>query len=266
MNKPRILTVGLDEPEYLDLKPRIEDCYIVFHPVLPTYRIEQGVLWVESHTAGGRFVPIDQVIFHGIFEDDFDFITALALWRGPCLPSAAGLLDCRLRLPCLAKALSVTRFGAMKRSFASKETTLQAKGDTVAKWGNWHCGENKARFTDAFTTQEATVFEPFIQGKAVRIVLMGEKFWQIQLEGESWLKSIHHAKASFMEVDPELLEDTRALSKALHLEMLGVDYMVGDDGQKHLLEVNHIPNVTRFSELRESFLSFASGWVLSNLK
>jgi hypothetical protein len=261
MDQARLLLVGLDEPEYEDLKPKLDNMAVICHAALPKYSVENGTLWVES-SHGGRFFPVDRVVFHGIFEDDFDFITALSIWRGACLPSALGLLTCRLRLPCLGHSLAVTRFGAMKRSFLSKGT-IKSDFDTVAKWGNWHCGENKERFTGSFTAQEATVLEPFIQGKAVRVVLMGESFWQIKLEGDDWLKSIHHESASFMPVDPELLEDTRNLAKALHLEMLGVDYMVGDDGQKHLLEVNHIPNVTRFPELRSAFLDFAAAWALS---
>ena len=37
--------------------------------------------------------------------------------------------------------------------------------------------------------------------------------------------------------------------------MLAVDYMVGTDGTKHLLEVNHIPNVTVFPEIRQAYLA-----------
>jgi hypothetical protein len=261
MNQARLLLVGIDDAEYEDLKPKLEDMPVICHATLPKYSVEEGVLWVEGR-AGGRFFPVDRVIFHGIFEDDFDFITALSIWRGTCLPSALGLLTCRLRLPCLGHALAVTRFGAMRRSFLGKGV-ITLEGDTIAKWGNWHCGENKERFTGSFTAQEATVLEPFIKGKAVRVVIMGGRSWQIQLEGDSWLKSIHHESACFMPIDPELLEDTQRLAKALHLEMLGVDYMIGDDGQKHLLEVNHIPNVTRFPELREAFLLFAAQWALS---
>ena len=262
MSQARLLLVGIDDAEYEDLKPKLDGMPVICHPTLPTYSVEDGVLWVEGRSAGGRFFPVDRGIFHGIFEDDVDVITALSIWRGACLPSALGLVTCRLRLPCLGHALAVTRFGQMRRSFLQRGVIKPAV-DTVAKWGNWHCGENKERFTGSFTAQEATVLEPFIQGRAVRVVIIGERAWQIQLEGDSWLKSIHHEGARFMPIDPALLEDTQRLSKALHLEMLGVDYMVGDDGQRHLLEVNHIPNVTRFPELREAFLEFATAWALS---
>jgi hypothetical protein len=36
-----------------------------------------------------------------------------------------------------------------------------------------------------------TLFEPFLSGRAVRIQLIGDRVWQIQMEGDNWLKSIH---------------------------------------------------------------------------
>ena len=60
-----------------------------------------------------------------------------------------------------------------------------------------------------------------------------------------------------MEVDAELLEDSRNIRDGLGLDFLGNDYIVADSGEKFLLEVNHIPNVTRFPELREAYLEEA---------
>jgi hypothetical protein len=37
--------------------------------------------------------------------------------------------------------------------------------------------------------------------------------------------------------------------------------MVGKDGSKHLLEVNHIPNVTVFPFINEAFVTFIPNWV-----
>src|SRR5262249_22786225 len=96
---------------------------------------------------------------------------------------------------------------------------------------------------------------------AVRLVLIGDRNWQIRLEGEGWLKSIHDPKASFMEVDPELLEDTRAIGKAFGLEIVANDFIVTEKGFKHLLEVNHIPNGTRFPEIWEAYCHYVVQWV-----
>jgi hypothetical protein len=254
----RLLVVGLDEPEIVDLRSRLSGP-AVCHSLLPAIRIDDGVLLAER-ASGPGMLAVDRVVFHGIFADDYDFLTALALWGGPCLPSARGLLDCRQRLPCLARALPITRFGRMPRGWTTRGLTIERATDTVAKWGNWHCGENKARFTGAFTAEEPTILEPFITGEAVRIALVGDRAWQIRLAGDSWLKSIHHPDAAFMPIDDELLADARALSTGLGLEVIGVDYMVGADGERHLLEVNHAANVTVFPAIREAFLDLVAAW------
>jgi hypothetical protein len=250
----RTLIVGIDPPEQ-DLIRQVVTGPVVFHEVVPAYRVESGRLFAHNRS-GSRFLEIDRVVFHGIFADDFDFITALALWGGPCLPSGSGLLDCRLRLPCLARARRVSRFGGDPRGFVAPGQTVSARGaDTVAKWGNWHCGEGKARFTDTFTApDEPVVLEAFHPGEAVRVAMVGERAWQIRLTGDGWLKSIHDPRAHVMDLDPELLADTRALAAHFDLALIAVDYIVGEDGTAHLLEVNHAPNVTVFDAMRDAFV------------
>jgi hypothetical protein len=139
-------------------------------------------------------------------------------------------------------------------------TTVAADGPAVAKWGNWHCGEDKARFDDVWTATVPTLFETFIEGEAVRIALVGEHAWQVRMAGDGWLKSIHHPEAAFMPIDPELLEDTRRLADHFGLEIAGVDYIVAPDGSRYLLEVNHVPNVTVFPEVREAYLDLVVRW------
>src|SRR3954451_7669590 len=141
----RLLIVGLDEPEVVALRERLSGP-IVQAEMLPRIQLRRGRLFVESPDADGRFLAVHRVVFHGIFEDDLPFLTALALWGGPCLPCGRGMMDCRQRLPCLVRALAVTRFGVLPRGYADRGTTYPGGADTVAKWGEWHCGENKARF------------------------------------------------------------------------------------------------------------------------
>ncbi len=160
------------------------------------------------------------------------------------------------------RALDHTRF-SFPRGFASANAPISVTRDSVAKWGNWHCGENKERFSDQWSGDEAAVIEPFISGQAVRVVIISNHYWQIKLEGDDWLKSIHHSQADFMDVDADLLDDTRNLQAAFGLQVIANDYMIGDDGQKYLLEVNHIPNVTRFPEIWEAYRDFTIDWINS---
>ncbi|MCR9142725.1 MAG: hypothetical protein NXI24_10775 [bacterium] len=259
MNRERTLIVGLDEPEYSEIQDRIDGMSVAYE-YLPEIFLRDGELYVESRTHTGRFLKVDRVIYHGIYEDDFDFLTALALWRGPCLPDAMGMVDMRLRHSGLARAIRVSRFGQMPRGFSIGDRSFSSDAEIVAKWGNWHCGENKHLFSGGFTPPETAVYEPFIEGEAVRIALVGEAAWQIRLAGDGWLKSIHDDRAGEMEMDPELLEDTRNIARAFQLATVGVDYMVAHTGERHLLEVNHIPNVTVFPFMRKAFIELAADW------
>jgi hypothetical protein len=256
--KEYVLFVGLDEPESDALRARL-DVPSFASVTLPPIVVKDGVLLAEA--SAGRYVPVSALVYHAIYEDDLDFMVGLALWGGPTLPNARAMMDCRLKLPCLVRALEVSRFTAPRRGFASRKARYMADDERVAKWGNWHCGENKERFEGMWYAEEASVIEPFLRGQAVRVVCIGEQAWQIRLEGNSWLKSIHHADADFMPLDGELLEDTQAIGHAFGLEIVANDYIVGEDGQKHLLEVNHIPNVTRFPALWAAYADYAVRWV-----
>jgi hypothetical protein len=257
--KERICIVGLDPSEHEELQELLR-IPLVIHDVIPKIVVQNNQLLVASNRRLG-LLPVHAVVFHGIFEDDFDFITGLALWGGPCLPHAAAMMDCRLKFPCLVRALRHSRFAQPARGYVSPHTEVVAEVEHVAKWGNWHCGENKTRFVGPWNPDQASIIEPFLEGQSVRVVMIGERFWQIRLEGSNWLKSIHDPQAELMAVDPELLDDTRALQSAFGLELIANDYIVTNSGSKHLLEVNHIPNVSRFPVIWEAYRDYVVQWV-----
>lgn len=254
-----ILLVGLDEPEISELRRRLAQPVLAFE-TLPRIQVDRGRLMVEHPHRMDQFVLVGRVVFHAIFEDDFDFITALALWGGPCLPGARGMMDLRHRLPGLVRAIAVTRFGQIPRAYADRGTTVVADSERVAKWGNWHCGEDKTRVSGSWNATQPTLFEEYVEGDAVRLVLVGDRAWQVRMAGDGWLKSIHHRDAAFMPIDPALLDDSRRLANHFGLEIVGVDYIVAPDGSRHLLEVNHVPNVTVFPDVREAYLDLVVEW------
>lgn len=43
--------------------------------------------------------------------------------------------------------------------------------------------------------------------------------------------------------------------------MCAADYIVAPDGTPHLLELNHVPNVTQFAEIRTAYLDYAARWI-----
>lgn len=250
--------IGFDEPETMELKARLSG-RILAHPSLPGFRVENGVLFIDNES-GGWQSRVDRVIFHGIFEDDAELFVALALWGGPCFPNPLGMLDCRDKHACLVRALSVTRFPGSGRGYLSAGATGNFPLEQVAKWGNWHCGENKARIQGEWRAEFNSTLEPFYPGEAVRVVLLGDECLQIRLAGEDWLKSIHSLSADFMDVDPELSADTRKLAQFFQLPVIANDYIVSAEGTKYLLEVNHIPNVTRFPLIWEKYAALVSQW------
>jgi hypothetical protein len=102
-----LLLVGLDEPETAELRRRLDRPVLVFE-TLPRIWVDRGRLLVEHPHFMNHFVPVERVAYHAIFEDDFDFLTALALWGGPCLPGSRGMMDLRLRLPGLVRGTAYT--------------------------------------------------------------------------------------------------------------------------------------------------------------
>ena len=258
MSHDLVVLIGHDRPEVVELQARTSHRVLAFDPP-PRIQLRAGELFVHDTWAGSG--PVGKVVFHGIYEDDLPIFGALALWGGPCLPSAHGMLDCRPRIPNLARVRRVSRFAGLPRGFASRGTTFSAAVPTVAKWGEWHCGEGKERFTGDWEPTEPTLFEAFVGGDAVRVTLIGDRVWQLRLGGDDWKKSIHHASAAFMGADPELAADVRRMRDHFDLAVCAADYIVTPAGERHLLELNHIPTVTQFPEIREAYLDFAAAWI-----
>jgi hypothetical protein len=264
MDKIRVLIVGLEKVDVQIIKEDLGMNYLIVHyDSIPKVKLLEGELFVESTLVPDKYLLVDKVIFHGIYEIDFDFITLLALWKGPCLPNALGMMDLRQRIPGLVRALAVSKFGGIKRGMVINAQEYEADKESVAKWGIWHCGEDKAKFKGNWTSSETSVIEEFIEGEAVRMMIVGDKHWQIKLTGDTWLKSIHHEDSGEMQADNELLIDGQNIAKHFNLQTVGVDYMVGFNGEKYLLEVNHIPNVTVFPFVNEAFILFSKKWIIS---
>jgi hypothetical protein len=257
MMDDRILLIGFDESEASALTERLPSPCISYE-MLPRIVVKRGQLFVES-SDGFHYLRVSRVVFHGIFEQDLEFLAGLALWGGPCFPNPTAMMDCRLRLPCLVHTLRFTKFGG-PRGYASPDADYDSEAPTVAKWGNWHCGENKDLFTGRWSAKEPTLFEPFVSGEAVRVVILGKAARQIRLSGKDWRKSVHGVGAEFMTADPELVADTQAIRAGLGLDIIANDYMVSASG-RYLLEVNHIPSVTCFPELWQEYMEVVAAWV-----
>ena len=256
--RDRICIIGLSR----EMSEKVQQNHfgpVIHHDVVPKFLVDTGRLFIERSNGIGM-LQVDKVIFHGIFENDFDLLVGLSIWNGPCYPNANSMMNCRLKLPCLARALKVSKFNT-PRGLMSAGTQINFSSKRVGKWGNWHCGDNKEIIKGAWESKEASIIEPFFEGEAVRVVIIGNTSYQIQLEGETWLKSIHSPDAHFMPIDKELLEDTERIKSAFGMDIIANDYIMDENGKYHLLEVNHIPNVTRFEKLEELYLNEVIAWL-----
>lgn len=254
----RTLLIGFDAAESASLAARLPGESIA-HEMLPRIVVERGRLFAPSATSA-TYLRITRVVFHAIYDDDLPFLAGLALWAGPCFPNAVALMESRLRLPCLVKALRHTRFGGGPRGFASTNATYDPQGSEVAKWGDRHCGENKSRINAPFRAEGPTLFEPFVAGGAVRVTLLGDAAFQTEMTGPGWLKSVHGDGARLVPPDPELVADTRAVRSGLGLELVANDYMISPDAGPYLLEANAIPSVTSHPELWATYLDVVADW------
>ncbi|MBX9582872.1 MAG: hypothetical protein K2X87_21400 [Gemmataceae bacterium] len=251
--------IGLDPPEAKEPRSRVARP-VVSYPMPPKLQLRAGELHTSRTGSWDWDGPVGAVVFHGIFEDDLPAFATLALWGGRCLPSAYGMLDCRPRIANLARVRRVSRFAGLPRGYADAGTTFAA-GPTVAKWGEWHCGEGKERVAGDWPAAEPTLFEPFLEGQAVRVTAVGDRLWQLRLGGDDWKKSIHHADAAFVDLDLDLAADVQALRDHFDLAVCAADYVVSSDGAKPLLELNPIPNVTQFAGIRAAYLDHAAAWL-----
>lgn len=129
---PRPCIIGLDEPQNDELKRRMTE-RALFHETLPKMFVRDGELFVES-SSGYGVVPVSRVVFHGIFEDDHDFIAGLALWGGPCLPNAQAMIDCRLSCHVWCVPFDSPPM-ANRRTAISLGLEYPTTVEWVAKWG-----------------------------------------------------------------------------------------------------------------------------------
>src|SRR5579862_2370558 len=94
MEKP-VCIVGLDEPEYSEIRQRVTRP-VIAHDTLPKIAVIDGELLVQVPNRL-TMIPVAKLVYHAIFDDDMDFLTGLALWNGPTLPNAQAMMDCRLK-------------------------------------------------------------------------------------------------------------------------------------------------------------------------
>ena len=97
-----------------------------------------------------------------------------------------------------------------------------------------------------------------MEGRSERILLVGERSWQLRYESADWRKNIG-ATVTAVEPDAHLVARARATCGRLGLIIAGVDYIVNEGGAT-LLEVNAYPGFDDVPEANDAFVELAAAW------
>ncbi len=251
-----LVAVGLDADVVEQLRGRV-DARLVAYPAVPRLYSVDGRVLVESASVVGRWLEPRGVVFYGYFDDAGPARRALALGATPTLPDVRATLPLDERAMALMLAARADEPGP-GRGFVPRGTPLKVDREHVVKWGNRHCGEDKERVTGSVEMASDAVIEPFVEGRSVRVLIVGERAWQLHYESADWRKNVR-ATVTTVEEDARLVARARRTTEKLGLAIAGVDYIVNEEGAV-LLEVNAYPGFEDMPEARDAFVEMAASW------
>lgn len=259
-----VVTIGVDEDVVAKLRVKL-DHPVRAYAVPPRIEVREGVTWVESARMAGKMFEAAGVVWHGYFDDVEEIRRALALSSTPTFPDVRATLPLDDRFVSLAMATRVDRVEE-PRSVLRAGEQANVSTPSVAKWGHRHCGDGKARVsrgTDgAFTAEELTLVEPFVEGSSERILLIGEAAWHLVYESDDWRKNV---SARVRPLDPpnrRLIARARRIADALALPMVGVDFVVRENDAV-LLEINAYPGLDDAPGAVDAFVDAVAAWAVN---
>jgi hypothetical protein len=251
-----LIAIGVDADIVQRLRDAL-DARIVAYPAVPRlYSLEGGVR-VESATVAGRWLEPRGIIYYGYFDDAGSARCALALGATPTFPDVRSTLPLDERAIALVLASRADEQGP-RRGYIPAGIEINIEREQVLKWGNRHCGEDKARVTGMVNADHDVIIEPFVEGRSERILIVGDQAWHLRYESSDWRKNVK-ATVSKLPVDRSLEARARRTAERLELAVAGVDYIVNDAGAT-LLEVNAYPGFDDVLEAAEAFVELASTW------
>lgn len=254
-----LVTIGLNATLAAALDARL-DARLVSYPAIPSLCSLDGVTRVESTRVAGRMLEPRGVIFHGYFDTPEAAIVrrALAMSETPTFPDVRRtlLLDDKVLGLIAALGEGVPR---LPRGFVPAGELPRVEGERVLKWGNRHCGEDKARATTGARVPEPAIVEPFVVGRSERILLIGDAAWQLHYESDDWRKNVRSTITVMPSPDPALLALARTIAARLGLDVAGIDFVVAE-GEPFLLEVNAYPGLDDAPGASEAFVELAAAW------
>jgi hypothetical protein len=251
-----VVTIGVDA-DIVDQLRRALEARVVAYPAVPRLYSLEGQVFVESATVAGRWLQPRGVVYYGYFDDAGAARRALALSATPTFPDVGATLPLDERAMALLLA-SRADDARPARGFVPAGTDLTLEREQVLKWGNRHCGEDKARTSGASRVATDAIVEPFVMGRSERVLLVGDRTWHLRYESADWRKNVA-ATVTKIEPEPVLVARARRTADRLGLSVAGVDYIVNDAGAT-LLEVNAYPGFDDADGATEAFVALAAAW------
>lgn len=133
----------------------------------------------------------------------------------------------------------------------------------VVKTGNDHRGLGKylsnEDWAEGLNLFDIVTVEPFYTGRSIRVLLMGDAAFGIEIKNESnWIKNAPGAEAESLCLGDFLHIIPHAEKVAAHfgLDCAGIDYILEDDGTFHFLEANQYPGLATLPEVEEEAKRF----------
>jgi hypothetical protein len=256
-----LISIGL-EPNVVEAIKK-EVGHIVVHDTLPRMYSHIGQAFVESPSIYGKYLRPRGVLYYCYFEEPGSVRRSLALSDTPTFPGVRRTImhdDKALSLIAALDAEAKNGYPGIARGFTDEIPVPLDEGETaVAKWGYWHCGEDKKLCEGEAIAPEAAIIEPFIVGESHRVLVVGDSYWQLHYESEDWRKNVNSTITVLDVPDRDLALRAHKTAKELGLVVAGIDYIINDDGA-FLLEVNAYPGLYQVQQAEEKFIELAVDW------
>lgn len=252
--------IGLPEEWVAEIKERAGVRYIAHSEVVPNSVAVDGYVLLGSQQTIGRWLRPNIVLWYGYFPASRFARTAIAISNTPSFP------DIRKTLPWDDKTMAVIMAQdadePVDRGLAQGPMQGPWSANTVLKWGDSHCGENKQLMPtgkeqlDERAGNSDILSEPFIEGESHRILIVGYHMSQLVYESNDWRKNVNSTITLLSTVDPDLVERTLTIVRRYGLTVAGLDFVLGE-GRPTLLELNAYPSLDEDPVARETFIKMA---------
>lgn len=179
----------------------------------------------------------------------------------PCINSAETLLKGYDRLSMLNTLkkleLPVIDFNAATGTAHLKN--LEMPFPFVVKVGNHHGGYGKSLVSDEeqweelkdllFIHQDYVTVEKFIDYKYdIRYLAVNDKVWAMKRKGRYWKANSLTQEYQIIEPEKEWIGNVKLLQENIKADIVAIDVLETENGEKTIVEYNDIPSLTGFPE------------------